>query len=80
MKLVHNKRKKGMRIVRKGTFSSNGMPTDWWLDGTEAKEGEYCLGIDLLFPGSVDVNGVEIAPWTQERRRIMGLPSPEPTF
>lgn len=59
-----------MKIVEIGTFDNHGMPTYWTMNGSDQKEGEkYCLGIDQLFPGSVDVNGVEIVEWTKKRKR-----------
>ncbi len=55
------------RIVKIGTFDRQGMPTGWYIENTEHNEVGYCLGLDMLFPGSVDVNGCEIVEWTLAR-------------
>ncbi len=56
-----------MKIVKKGTFDKKGIPTGWHLDLDDCKEGECCVGLDRLFPGSVDVNGIEMVEWEMER-------------
>ena len=56
-----------MKILKIGIFSKDGAPTGWAFDGTGDKPG-YALGLDLLFPGSVDVNGIEIVEWTEARK------------
>lgn len=68
-----------MKIIKIGTFDERGLPTRWNIDLGDAPyiasdqlkigtENEYCLGLDQLFPGSVDVRGVEIVEWTQLRK------------
>lgn len=68
-----------MKIVKVGSFDCNGIPTGWHFDlsGFEnclavsnAKDPAklYCLGLDMIRPGSVDVNGVEIEEWTLNRK------------
>ncbi len=60
-----------MKIIKIGTFDKRGMPTGWTIDLVKDERkgiGGYCLGIDDLFPGSVDVNGIEIVEWTQARK------------
>ena len=74
-----------MKIVKIGTFDNCGVPTGWHLDANfegsaisfkgdpfkREKVNRYCLGLDQLFPGSVDVDGVEIVEWTTARREAM---------
>ncbi len=69
-----------MKIIKIGTYDSAGVPMGWHIDCEfegEAVNNEgsnkYCLGIDRFFPGSVDVNGVEITEWTLARKTAMGL-------
>ena len=57
-----------MKIIKIGTFSDGGCPVNWAFD---AQGDGHCLGIDLLYPGSVDVNGVEIVEWTAARRKTV---------
>jgi hypothetical protein len=63
-----------MRILKIGTFDANGMPTGWHLDMNGGTAKEYCLGIDTLFHGSVDVNGVEVVEWTEARKMACQRP------
>lgn len=72
-----------MKIVKIGTFDDQGIPTGWNLDlnnepgvaatisqGSETPSTiRYVLGIDMLYPGSVDVNGVEIKEWSVARKQ-----------
>lgn len=60
-----------MKIVKIGDFDRNGNPVTWFVDCQDLPEKGYCLGIDTLFPGSVDVNGVEIVEWTALRCKRM---------
>jgi len=57
-----------MRIIKIGTFTEQGFPTNWHIDGTDMKDGEHCFGI---INEKVCVNGVEIVEWTEKRREIM---------
>ncbi len=67
------------KIIKIGSWDKAGMPTGWVIEVMEGEKigiggylkgiGGYCLGIDELFQGSVDVNGVEIVEWTEERRK-----------
>ncbi len=59
-----------MKIIKIGTFDERGMPIGWHIDLNDIKDTEYCLGIDQLFPGSVDINGIEIVEWTQARSGV----------
>jgi hypothetical protein len=60
-----------MKIIKIGTFDKRGIPTGWHIDLSDQKGTEYCLGIDQIFSGSVDVNGIEIVEWTQARKDLM---------
>lgn len=61
------------KIIKIGTFDNRGMPTGWHFDIEGVIEkGYYCLGLDFLFPGSVDVNGVEVVEWTEARHKALG--------
>ena len=57
-----------MEIIKIGKFDDRGMPTGWELDGSGMPENGYVLGLDVFFPGSVDVNGVEIKEWAIARK------------
>ena len=57
-----------MKILKIGTFDERGCPTGWHLDMNDIPECQYGLGIDILGQGIVDVNGVEIVEWTEERK------------
>ncbi len=66
-----------MKIVKIGGFNETGCPTGWHFDleyaGSavqqyKAESLPYCLGIDILFPGAVDVGGIEMVEWTQKRK------------
>ncbi len=64
-----------MKIIKIGTFDEKGMPTGWHIDLSPQDGVEYCLGIDQLFRGSVDVNRVEITQWTQARKESIIEPA-----
>lgn len=56
-----------MKIIEIGTWDEKGMPTGWTLDLGSYREGSPpCM--ELLPTGEVLVGGVEIVPWTKERR------------
>ena len=67
-----------MRIIQKGTFDANGMPTGWYFDcsggaGIDISDDRLKFGacLELKQDGRVLVNGVEIVEWTQERQKAM---------
>jgi len=64
-----------VKIVKIGTFDEHGWPTGWHLDLENQNSVSYCLGIDKLFPGSVDIAGIEIVEWTEFRKKITTKPS-----
>ena len=57
-----------MKIIKKGTFDKQGMPTEWHIDMNEQENVEYALGV---IKEKVCVNGIEIVEWTQERDKCM---------
>ena len=64
-----------MKIIKIGSFDRNGSPTNWWFDLNDVDTTRYALGLDQLFPGSVDVNGVEIVEWTKARNDAIQTPN-----
>ena len=61
-----------MKIIKIGTFNKFGMPTGWEFDGNNmGNSKEYCMGLDILGPGIVDVNGIEIVEWTEKRKEML---------
>jgi len=60
-----------MKIVKIGTFDHNGCPTGWHIDMNDIPDGVYALGVDVIGPGIVDVNGIEIVEWTNKRKIMM---------
>jgi len=78
-----------MKIIKKGTFLSNGMPDDWSfsMEGTSLKQRQNLntvtvavsgdpLQSSLMYfapDGGVFVRDVEIVEWSEERKKAMGL-------
>ena len=71
MEEIYKEEIEGMKIVKIGTFDDRGMPTGWEL-GAVDDNTKYLLGLDQIYPGSVDVNGVEIREWSIARAEAQG--------
>lgn len=72
-----------MKIIKIGTFDSDGNPIGWELDGSNSpcnfeaatcNKVPHCLGFSDSSGGVdtiVTVNGVEIVEWGEKRKNIM---------
>ena len=59
-----------IRIVKIGTFDEDGHPQGWQIDTMWDRNAEIAL--NCLPNGDVEVGGVLILEWTNERRKRMG--------
>lgn len=72
-----------MKIIKIGTWDENGMPINWhFMEGDEISISEehgvihVAAGLRLEPDGRVLVNGIEIVPWTEERKKASHLLTP----
>lgn len=67
-----------MKIITIGTWTKEGYPIGWHLDGEECESFQAAISVSdgallqIKPTGEVLVNGVEIVPWTEERRSAIG--------
>ncbi len=56
-----------MKIVKIGTWDKFGLPQDWCVWGDNSGR----TIIKITEDGKVLVGGIEIVPWTEERKKAM---------
>ena len=66
-----------MKILKIGTWNKHAFPVDWEIDMSEQSQMEWAstMGdipvLEFCDTGEVYVAGIEIVPWTEERKRIL---------
>jgi hypothetical protein len=63
-----------MKVLKIGTWDKEAKPKGWELDlnGCEPWPAEKYV-MDLHPTGEVYIGGIEIIPWTNARKKILGL-------